>query len=168
MRVVVEPVTTPDLGREHRLAGLACVGLGGETHLEALPTAGEEREGRVPGLVELRDDVLEAGERPGELGQLLLRVDRGAAGLQLTERPTQSSLKAAMKLGFLDATAGKEAAAVPYYERALAINPSEPGAHYNLALVLRKLGDPRAEQHARMAARLGRPLPPAEPSASQE
>jgi tetratricopeptide (TPR) repeat protein len=84
----------------------------------------------------------------------------------LTDRPTRTSLKAAMKLGFLNATAGDEEAAARYYERALAINPREAGAHYNLALVLRKLGDPRAEEHARMAARLGKPLPPADAPAA--
>jgi Flp pilus assembly protein TadD len=79
--------------------------------------------------------------------------------VSLTDRPTQTSLKAAMKLGFLNATSGHEETAVTYYRRALAINPNEPGAHFNLALLLRNLGDPDWERHAAIAARLGRPVP---------
>jgi len=80
----------------------------------------------------------------------------------LTDRPTQTSLKAAMKLGFLNATSGNEEAAIGYFHRALRINPNEPGAHHSLALLYRSIGDPKAERHARIAARLGRPLPPVE------
>ncbi len=101
------------------------------------------------------------------LGQYYQRQDDLAQAMAhyeiaLTERPTQTSLKAAMKLGFLNATSGEDEAAVKYFQRALRINPNEPGAHYNLALLFRNAGDPRAERHERIAAGLGRPLPPVE------
>jgi Tfp pilus assembly protein PilF len=79
----------------------------------------------------------------------------------LTDRPTSVSLKSAMKLGYLHATAGQNDAAIAYYRHALTINPHEAGAHYGLALLLRGRDDRQSERHARRAAQLGRPVPSA-------
>jgi len=78
--------------------------------------------------------------------------------VSLTDRPTQTSLMSAMNIGLIHARSGNATLAIDYFERALTINPREPGAHHNLALLYRGRNPELSKRHARIAAELGRPV----------
>jgi hypothetical protein len=76
----------------------------------------------------------------------------------VSDRPTQISLQASMKLGILYSNLNQLDSAITYYNKALSINPREAGAHYNLALIYRGKDRLKYEYHKKLAARMGKPL----------
>lgn len=83
-------------------------------------------------------------ELMGELGRLALEFDQfslAARALEVADQPGNTDWRVISARGTLLAKQGQHKAAIPYYERALAISPNQPSVLNNLAMANAMSGD---------------------------
>jgi Flp pilus assembly protein TadD len=123
-----------------------------------LKAMGEKRQAM---MVLQQSSIFHAANREinGEYGRLALEFDQLSVAQKLLEHaddPTKPDWRIISARGTVLAKQGSYAAAIPFYERAMALAPDQPTIQSNLALAQAMNGDPlRAETLLKKAAASG-------------